>query len=352
MVTEVLSPVPKLKFFDNAGNPLNGGKLFTYAAGTSTKIATYVDSTGITPNANPIILDYRGECNCWIPPNVAFKYVLAPSTDTDPPTNPIFSVDQLVSSQLITLYGGVDTGSANTYVLTFVSNFTAYQDGIVIYWVPANANTGASTLNVNGLGAVAIINQNGSTLTAGQLIANQVAVVMYKGTGFQLLSSGLASSASQTIFIARRNSLGTPQTLTNNASTTVIFDTEDADAGNNYNNATGIYTAPVAGVYTFTAQLRITSNATAAQLPGTYFFSKNAGGAAPNIILLSGVFPTQASGSIATASQVARYNGSATFSLAVNDTIKVIAQQPNNGGGDFTLSLNAGDNNFCGYKVA
>jgi hypothetical protein len=350
-VTNVLTPNAKQQFFDSNGKPLVGGKLFTYAAGTSTKLATTVSALGAS-NSNPIVLDYRGECNLWIPPNVAYKFVLSPSTDTDPPTHAIWTVDALVSSQLVTLYGGVDTGSVNAYVINFVSNFTAYQDGIVIYWVPANANTGASTLNVNGLGPVAIINQNGSALSAGQLIANQVAVVMYKGTGFQLLSSGLASSGSQTLFIARRDSLGSAQTLTNNAATTVIFDAEDSDAGSNYNNATGIYTAPVAGIYTFTAQLRVLGNATAAQLPGTYYFSKNGGTTAPNIILLSGLFPTQASGSIATASQVARFNGAATFSLAANDTVKVVAQQPNNGGGAFTLSLNAGDNNFCGYKVA
>jgi hypothetical protein len=45
-----LSSVPKLQFFDANGNPLVGGKLFTYAAGTTTPLATYTDSTGLTPN--------------------------------------------------------------------------------------------------------------------------------------------------------------------------------------------------------------------------------------------------------------------------------------------------------------
>lgn len=189
MTTETLSPTPVQRFVDNNGNPLVGGKLFTYIAGTTTKQSTFVDSAGITPNTNPVILDYRGEARLWIPPNVGFKYVLAPSTDTDPPTNPIWTVDQLVNSQLITLYGGVDVGSVNAYVINFTANFTSYTDGIIIYWVPANTNTGPSTINVNGLGVITILNQNGNPLTAGQIVVNGITAVFYKGGNFYLTSA-------------------------------------------------------------------------------------------------------------------------------------------------------------------
>lgn len=199
-MTAVLSPLAKQQFFDNNGRPLVGGKLFTYIAGTTIKQSTYVNSGGITPNANPVILDFRGEANLWVPPNVGYKYVLAPASDTDPPTNPIWTVDNLVSSQLVTLYGGVDSGIANAYILTFTANFTAYTDGIVIYWVAGNTNTGASTINVNGLGVVAIVNQDGSALTANQIIAGQVVTIMYKGGVFLLLSSGIAASVSSGTF--------------------------------------------------------------------------------------------------------------------------------------------------------
>lgn len=90
----LISPDPKLRFVDANGNALVGGKLFTYAAGTTTKQTTYVDSLGITPNANPIILDARGECNCWMLP-LNYKLTLAPATDTDPPTNAIWTVDNV-----------------------------------------------------------------------------------------------------------------------------------------------------------------------------------------------------------------------------------------------------------------
>lgn len=200
-MTDVLTPAPKQQFFDNNGRPLVGGKLFTYQAGTTTKLATYTDSGGMSANTNPIILDYRGECSLWIPPNVAYKYVLSPPSDTDPPANPIWTVDDVVSSQLITLYGGVDTGVTNAYVLNFTANFTAYTDGIVIYWIPANTNTGASTINVNGLGPIDIVNQNGDPLSSSQLVANQVATIMYLGGQFLLISSGIAPSVITGSFI-------------------------------------------------------------------------------------------------------------------------------------------------------
>lgn len=200
MPTVTLSPLFKQKFFGNDGRPLSGGLLFSYLATTTTKTATYTDSTGGTPNANPVILNFRGEADVWIEPNKGYKFVLALASDTDPPTNPIWSLDNVRSSQLITLYGGVDSGVADAYVLTFTANFTAYADGIVIYWIAGNTNTGASTINVNGLGAVNIINQDGSNLTANQIIANQVIVIMYKGGSFLLLSSGIAASVSSGTF--------------------------------------------------------------------------------------------------------------------------------------------------------
>ncbi len=188
MPTVTLSPVFKQKFFDNSGIPLNGGKLFSYLAGTSTKTATYSDAGGSSANTNPVILNFRGEADVYIEPNKGYKFVLAPSTDTDPPTNPIWSIDNVRSSQLITLYGGVDSGVANAYVLTFTASFTSYTDGIVIYWIPANTNTNISTLNVNGLGPLSIVNANGNGLSAGQIQANQPTTVILKSGQWILVS--------------------------------------------------------------------------------------------------------------------------------------------------------------------
>jgi hypothetical protein len=89
-----LSPLPIQKFFDSNGKPLVGGLLFTYVVGTSTKLGTFKDQAGAT-NTNPVALDYRGEANIWLDQTLVYKFVLAPAGDTDPPTKPIWSVDNI-----------------------------------------------------------------------------------------------------------------------------------------------------------------------------------------------------------------------------------------------------------------
>jgi hypothetical protein len=75
-----ISPQPKLQFFDANGNPLSGGKLYTYAAGTTTPLASYTDSTGNVANTNPVVLDSRGEASVWL---AASQYKLALYTATN-----------------------------------------------------------------------------------------------------------------------------------------------------------------------------------------------------------------------------------------------------------------------------
>lgn len=75
-----LSPAPKLQFFDAAGVPLVGGKLYSYQAGTTTPLATYTSQNGVTPNTNPVILDARGEANVWLG-TAAYKLALYSATD-------------------------------------------------------------------------------------------------------------------------------------------------------------------------------------------------------------------------------------------------------------------------------
>lgn len=86
-----LPPPPKLQFFDANGNPLSGGKLYTYAAGTTTPLATYTDSSGGTPNTNPVILDSRGEANIWLG-SAVYKFKLTTSADSE-----IWTVDNIAS---------------------------------------------------------------------------------------------------------------------------------------------------------------------------------------------------------------------------------------------------------------
>lgn len=75
-----LSPAPKLQFFDANGDPLVGGKLYSYQAGTTTPLATYTSQSGATANTNPIILDSRGEANVWLG-TASYKLALYTATN-------------------------------------------------------------------------------------------------------------------------------------------------------------------------------------------------------------------------------------------------------------------------------
>ena len=77
-----LAPIGNgFQFFSETGLPLNAGTIATYAAGTTTPQATYTDSTGGTPNANPIVLDTDGRPpqEIWFTAGQAYKFVLSDS---------------------------------------------------------------------------------------------------------------------------------------------------------------------------------------------------------------------------------------------------------------------------------
>jgi len=71
------------QFFDDNGNPLSGGLLYTYLAGTTTPATTYTSSNGVTANANPIVLDAAGRVSqeVWLTVGVNYKFILKTSAD-------------------------------------------------------------------------------------------------------------------------------------------------------------------------------------------------------------------------------------------------------------------------------
>jgi hypothetical protein len=79
MAVGTLAPSPVFTGFDNNGNPLSGGLLYTYAAGTpNTPLATYTDVGLTTPNANPVVLDSAGRCTLFLSP-ASYNFVLKTS---------------------------------------------------------------------------------------------------------------------------------------------------------------------------------------------------------------------------------------------------------------------------------
>lgn len=78
----------------------------------------------------------------------------------------------------------VDSGAANAYVVTFGTAPSGYSAGLSILMRAGNACTGASTINVNGLGAKSIKTFDGSTLTTGDIPVGIVHIVYDAVSGF------------------------------------------------------------------------------------------------------------------------------------------------------------------------
>jgi hypothetical protein len=83
-----LAPCIWQRFFDDNGEPLAGGKLYSYEAGTLTPLTTYTDQAGTVANSNPVILDANGyvataignPCGLWLLPD-SYKFILTDADD-------------------------------------------------------------------------------------------------------------------------------------------------------------------------------------------------------------------------------------------------------------------------------
>jgi hypothetical protein len=115
-----LSPQPRLQWVDANGNPYSGAKLFTYLTGTTTKSTVYKDSGQSVAHANPIVLDSSGRppAEIWLVEGITYTFVLAPSTDTDPPVSPILTDNDIegINDASSTLNNEWIAGTTTTYI--------------------------------------------------------------------------------------------------------------------------------------------------------------------------------------------------------------------------------------------
>jgi len=105
-----------------------------------------------------------------------------------------------------------DTGSANAYAIALTPAVTAYVAGQVFHFKAANASSGASTLNVNALGAKNIKKKNDQDIAAGDIEQNAIVSVIYDGTSFQMLSQLGTSAGSMSSWTLSGDS-GSNQTI-------------------------------------------------------------------------------------------------------------------------------------------
>lgn len=81
-----------------------------------------------------------------------------------------------------------DAGGDDTYEVTLDPAPVEYYEGMLVIFSPTTANTGATTLNVNGLGAKAIKKRHDVDLADGDIEVGQIVAVVYDGTTFQMVS--------------------------------------------------------------------------------------------------------------------------------------------------------------------
>ena len=148
-----LSPVGGVaaQFFDNSGNVLTGGKIYTYAAGTTTNQATYTSNTGVTFHSNPIILDASGRVpggEIWLADNVSYKFVIE---------------DQ--NSVLIGTYDNITGINANLNYVIGEETQTATQSQTLFNLTSVTYTVGTNTLAVyvNGSKQINTVNYSESS---------------------------------------------------------------------------------------------------------------------------------------------------------------------------------------------
>lgn len=88
-----------------------------------------------------------------------------------------------------------ESGTANALVVTMPDTRTVNQDGDGIRFFATNTNTGAATLNVDGIGAVALVDWDGTALTGGEIFTGRFYEVRYDGTLTKFVIAGSTDAA-------------------------------------------------------------------------------------------------------------------------------------------------------------
>jgi hypothetical protein len=175
------------QFFDSNGDPLAGGLLYTYNAGTTTPVSTYTSRSGVAFNTNPIVLNSSGRtpAEIWLEGGVLYKFVLKDSTfvqigsyDNIPAVN-----DPTTTNNLITVAG------TNALTGLAVPPLEGYTAGAQYTFIAQNNNTGAVTLDIDSLGVKSVTKFGTTPLVANDIRAGALILVEYDGTRFQLLNA-------------------------------------------------------------------------------------------------------------------------------------------------------------------
>ncbi len=93
-----------------------------------------------------------------------------------------------------------DTGAANAYAMALTPALPAYITGLPLWFKAVNANTGAATLDINGLGPIAIKKSGAADLVSGDILAGQMVCLVYDGVNFQMPATSAPGTSNPASF--------------------------------------------------------------------------------------------------------------------------------------------------------
>jgi hypothetical protein len=200
---------------------LVGAKLFTYLAGSTTKVTVYKNSSGSSSHTNPIVLDANGRpaSPVFLLSGQTYKFVLAPSNDTDPPGSPYYTWDNVSAINDVTAPAQDEWVSGPTPTYVSATQFTVAGDQTSLFQVNRRikAIIGAGTvygyISVSAFGALTTVTV---VLDSGTLDSGLTAV------SYALLSATNPSYPSNVVTLAGTQIL-TNKTLTSPAITTPVI---------------------------------------------------------------------------------------------------------------------------------
>ena len=146
-----LMPMPRQCFNDNlsAGQPLAGGKIFSYQAGTSIQQATFTDATGLSQNTNPVVLDAGGCASIWLTSGQSYRFVAQNAAGAQE-----WVTDQ-VSGLATTSAAFAQASTTVSFSATPTFTATAQQQ---LFKITLTGNVTSSTLTMSGVSAPSIVN--------------------------------------------------------------------------------------------------------------------------------------------------------------------------------------------------
>lgn len=240
-----LIPWVAVQFVDANGNPLDGGKLFSYQAGTTTPLATYTDSTLGTPNTNPVILDSAGSASVWIGSG-AFKFVLEDANSSviwtrDNVVMPGNSVSVSLTSQVTGVLPLANGGTGQATQQDALNALTGTQSSGK-YLRSDGTN---SALAVIQAADVPTLNQNtsgtASNVTGTVAIAHGGTSLATTPTDGQVLIGNTSTNA----YALATLTAGTNITITNGHGTILIAASSAATPAYNFTAQTSTYSAVI-----------------------------------------------------------------------------------------------------------